>query len=170
MATHSLWRGHKKQVALRARNCPYYWIYWKRAGRLPAKRHQTNIKKKHTFYNREHTNKHLIEEATKVAYPNKPYKQVKLFSDYHKDKKIRLLGHVIRANQSDPLRQVSFMPGTINPLPTEGKRAGHPKQDWLFETKRLVWHKILEHPLTEPFTDNHEQCQDIFWSAKNYVF
>ena len=83
---------------------------------------------------------------------------------------MRLLGHVIRANQDDPLRQVSFMPGTINVLPVESKRAGHPKQDWIYETKKLVWHQVLEHPSNEAFTDSQNQCQDIFWAAKNYAF
>ena len=87
-----------------------------------------------------------------------------------KTKKTKLLGHVIRANQDDPLRQVSFLPGTITVLPIEGKRAGHPKEDWIYETKKLVWHKVLEHPLSEAFIDSHDHCQEIFWAAKKYVF
>ena len=33
------------------------------------------LNKTHTYWNRDHTNKHLIEEATKAAYPNKPWKK-----------------------------------------------------------------------------------------------
>ena len=43
-------------------------------------------------------------------------------------------------------------------------------ETWLLDTEKLVWHKILEHPIAEPFSDSYAQCQDIFWAAKNYVF
>ena len=53
-----------------------------------------------------------MEEATKAAYP-KPddNRKVQLFSIQHKERKAKLLGHIARADCSDPLRQLTFQAG-----------------------------------------------------------
>ena len=66
-----------------------------------------------THINRANTNKKVYEEATRIAYPKADdHRTVKPFSVYHADKKASLLGHILRAEDRDPLRQVTFQPGT----------------------------------------------------------
>ena len=80
-----------------------------------------------TFINRANTNANVYEEATKIAYPNAEDKRkVKPFSTYYADKKASLLGHILRASDDDPLRQVSFQPGTAYRVQYEKKRKGKP--------------------------------------------
>ena len=66
-----------------------------------------------TFINRANSNKAVYDKATRVAYPREGDQRVVLpFSEYHKKKKAKLLGHILRTDEDDPLRQVSFQPGT----------------------------------------------------------
>ena len=68
-------------------------------------------------------------------------KQLKPFSTEYKQRKIELLGHVIRAGEEDPMRKVTFQAGTIKDRGFAQRRVGRPKQQWLFEAKNLAWKK-----------------------------
>ena len=105
------------------------------------------LNKTHTYWNRDHTNKHLLDEATKAAYPNKPWKRIKLLSQFYQERKIKLMGHIIRANDNDPLRAVTFLPNSLTPIPWDAKkRPGRPKIDWIEETKKDIFHFATEWP------------------------
>ncbi len=50
------------------------------------------------------------------------------------------MGHIIRASNQDPLRAVTFSPGTLSVIPLDAKkRPGRPKLDWIEETKNDIW-------------------------------
>ena len=90
--------------------------------------------------NRANTNKKVYEAATQAAYPRvEDHRQVKPFSEYHKQKKANLLGHILRADAEDPLRQVSFQPGTAYRVEYGKKRIGKPRQNWIHQTKKYVY-------------------------------
>ena len=126
------------------------------------------LNKTHTYWNRDHTNKHLIEEATKAAYPNKPWKKIKLFSQFYQERKIKLMGHIIRASNSDPLRSVTFQPDTITPIPLDSKRrVGRPKIDWIEETKKEIWLTQLN---GHSYEGTAEQDDIITFAATNRLF
>ena len=44
-----------------------------------------------------------------------------LFSHYYNERRAKLLGHIARTTQQDPLRQISFQPNSVNRVPY-GKR------------------------------------------------
>ena len=93
-----------------------------------------------TFINRANSNKRVYQEATKTAFP-KPgdMREIKRFSEFHNERKARLLGHILRADNNDPLRQVSFQPGTAYRVQYGKKRVGKPKQNWIHQTKKYVY-------------------------------
>ena len=68
-------------------------------------------------------------------------KKLRPFSEDYKNRKIKLLGHVIRADNEDPMRKVTFLPNTIEEWGFAHRRVGRPKDQWLHETKKLVWEK-----------------------------
>ena len=68
-------------------------------------------------------------------------KKLRAFSEDYKYRKIKLLGHVIRAGDTDPMRKATFLPSTIKEWGTTHRRVGRPKDQWLYETKKLVWKK-----------------------------
>ena len=126
------------------------------------------LNKTHTYWNRDHTNKHLIEEATKAAYPNKPWKRIKLFSEFYLERKIKLMGHIIRAKDSDPLRAVTFLPNSLTVIPLDSKkRAGRPKIDWIEQTKQDIW---TAHLNSYGYASQEEQDNIIWFAAKHRLF
>ena len=122
----------------------------------------------HTYWNREHTNKYILELASKTAYQKKPYKQIKLFSEFQLERKIKLYGHIIRASDEDPLKHVTFNDDNLEINEWEGKRVGRPKQDWIWEAAQEVWSITLSKE--EPFTYDDEQVEIIKQAALHKVF
>ena len=61
-----------------------------------------------TFVNRSNANEHVSQKANEEIghTPGTPSK-IKLFSDLLKDRRVKLAGHILRSNNSDPLRRVS---------------------------------------------------------------
>jgi hypothetical protein len=62
-------------------------------------------------------------------------KRVEPFSVTYKARKLKLLGHVIRTGEGDPMRQVTFQDGTIQDKWSTTRRVGRPKHQWTQVTK-----------------------------------
>lgn len=90
-----------------------------------------------TAYNRENTNEKLLMEAEKQTG-----KRIKLASEIIRNKKLALLGHVVRADESDPMRQATLKKGEIIHLAPEKRRVGRPRAKWVEETARDAWEKL----------------------------
>ena len=60
-------------------------------------------------------------------------------SEAYLSRKMKLLGHVIRTGNEDPMRQVTFKEGCIKELKVGTMRVGKPKLDWLRQGKSQVW-------------------------------
>ena len=56
------------------------------------------------------------------------------FSDMWIHKKIKLLGHIIRSHNQDPMKQVLFEPYSLTPRIEHARRVGKPRAHWLIET------------------------------------
>ena len=50
-----------------------------------------------------------------------------------------LLGHILRASDDDPLREVTFQPSSAYRVEYGKKRVGKPKQNWIHQTKKYVY-------------------------------
>ena len=68
-------------------------------------------------------------------------KKLRAFSEDYKYRKTKLLGHVIRADNSDPMRKVTFAPNTVEEWGFAQRRVGRPKDQWLHEAKKTAWKK-----------------------------
>ena len=62
-------------------------------------------------------------------------KAVTKVSEYIMKQQNRLLGHVIRADPEDPLRQVIFPKNTFKLREILQRRVGKPRNDWTINTK-----------------------------------
>ena len=63
-----------------------------------------------TFINRRNTNKSLLEEASSIAYPSRcDRRKIIPCSEYHMNRRVKLLGHILRSNGDDRMRQISFL-------------------------------------------------------------
>ena len=68
-----------------------------------------------TFVDRSNTNTAVIQKASSIAYPdrNNP-RSIQLFSIHYNEKRAKLLGHIIRTSDADPLRQISLEARSAN--------------------------------------------------------
>ena len=64
----------------------------------------------------------------KLKEENKNHKGITSFEEALKAKRIKFLGHLIRAPNSDPTRAVTFEPNTAKPLGVLKRRIGGPKK------------------------------------------
>ena len=81
-----------------------------------------------TFIDRANTNMAVLQKASAIADPSaQDHRSVKLFSKLYNERRASLLGHIKRACDSDPLRQISFEPQTANRVQYGKKRCGRPR-------------------------------------------
>ena len=121
-----------------------------------------------THINRANTNKKVYEEATKVAYPKTDdHRMVKPFSTYYADKKACLLGHILRAADDDPLRQVTFQPGTAYRVEYGKKRIGKPRQNWIHQAKK---HAYVEKLHLFSYNETRAEDNQLLQNAVNRRF
>ena len=73
--------------------------------------------------------------------------EIRMFSSTRLQCKISLLGHIIRSEPNDPMRQVLFEKGTLIPRLEFCKRPGKPRQQWLSTTYADAYQTLnLPHP------------------------
>ena len=88
----------------------------------------------------------LLEQASSIAYPSRcDRRKIIPFSEYHMNRRVKLLGHILRSNGNDPMRQISFLPDSAHRVEYGTKRVGKPRQNWLHHTKKYVYENILGH-------------------------
>ena len=111
-----------------------------------------------TFINRANTNESVLQKANDVmgvAPGSMP--KVKLFSDLLKDRRVKLAGHILRSENSDPLRRVSYEPDSAETFRVAKRRIGGPRQLWTVYTNKYAWertHRGVEFENDE--NHNHE--------------
>ena len=104
------------------------------------------LQRNSTFIDRRNTNKSLLEETSSIAYPSRcDRRKIIPFSEYHMNRRVKLLGHILRSNGNDPMRQISFLPDSAHRVEYGTKRVGKPRQNWLHHTKKYVYENILGH-------------------------
>jgi hypothetical protein len=93
-----------------------------------------------TCIDRSNTNRAVVQKASSIAYPDTHgHRSVKLFSEHYNERRASLLGHIIRACDSDPLRQISLS----HRRQYGKKRCGRPRQNWLHFAKKYVYENKL---------------------------
>ena len=73
-----------------------------------------------------------------------PRKTTEKFSMAYRKRKLELLGHVVRAENDDPMRQVTLKKGSIRNSAAGTRRVGKPKLEWVHENRKIAWkqHRI----------------------------
>ena len=64
---------------------------------------------------------------------NDPHRKVKHFSDILDEKREDLAGYILRTADTDPLRQVTYEPGTATLKQIGKRRVGRPRQNWAYQ-------------------------------------
>ena len=126
-----------------------------------------------TFVNRANTNQAVFEQATEVRYGDKNRKEhteleMRSFSQYLHQKNADILGHIIRAEPTDPMRTVSLQPGTNIPRTHENRRVGRPRHHLLISTYERVWKALPQNCVLNDFKAGiRNNIQDVAGRAQN---
>ena len=112
-----------------------------------------------TYVNRAWTNQAVLHELSQRY----GYKHIRLSTKW-KHKKITLLGHIIRAESEDPMREVLFETGTFRPRVEHIRRVGKPRANWLIETYKDA-HTIIDNVTPFDINDIH-QIQTLHGKAQ----
>ena len=133
------------------------------------------LKLKTTFVDRRNTNERVFELANKAINTGAKKKtQIKSFSEYLQEKTTSLFGHVLRAKDEDPIREICFLHDTATPNTTKEKRRGRPKLNWVITQMHQVWPKVKQTqgiPENTKLNISNRVHQDhIRTAANDYVF
>ena len=99
-----------------------------------------------TYVDRTWTNDRVHEECSVAA--GKP---IWRFSEIYDRQRLKLFGHVLRADQSDPLHEVTFHPGTWTPRRLTKRRNGQPRKNWAAVMMEEAYEGILHYFNCGPF-------------------
>jgi len=104
------------------------------------------LKLKTTFIDRRNTNERVFELANKAINEgtkhNNKKRKIKSFSKYLEEKTTGLFGHVLRAPDTDPIRDICFLQNSATPNISGDKRRGRPKLNWVITQMHQVWGKV----------------------------
>jgi len=97
-----------------------------------------------TFINRDMTNNYVLQQAEIELNKDNvgPKRKVKMISDIIKQRQASFLGHVIRSEERDPMKMVSFGNEELNSLEDIQLRVGRPRKKWVHETMSRAWADI----------------------------
>ena len=133
---------------------------------------------KTTFYDRANTNQTSFETANQIIHNtrvpqegNNPInnKNIKQFSEMITHTKTKLVGHILRSNNEDPLRQCTYEIDTADPKHIGIRRRGGPRQNWTKHNHQHIWNnKLNQRSQYDP--NDTEQNLRILAAALNREF
>ena len=84
-------------------------------------------------------------------------------------RRIKFIGHILRADNNDPVRTVTFQPSTAKPVYPIKRRIGGPKKHWTWETLQMAWQLIHDNQ-APPLRKTNADMDKILEAARNRKF
>ena len=128
------------------------------------------LKLQHTFMDRNNTKKLIWDKANqalKNENPNAP--NIETMSETLGKRRIKFIGHILRADNNDPVRTVTFQPSTAKPVYPIKRRIGGPKKHWTWETLQMAWQLIHDNQ-APPLRKTNADMDKILEAARNRKF
>ena len=85
---------------------------------------------------------------------------IKRFTETLRQRRLTLLGHIIRADQGDPMRRITFQPTVrLEEFDNGKKRVGNPRHKWIDMTMSDAWETIRAPRSVITYSGNYMQKQ-----------
>ena len=117
-----------------------------------------------TFNTRSNTNEYVYNRANEVT--NAPsvgiHRKIKPLTEVLGERRLKLLGHVLRRDRQHPLHQAAFKTQSAVPRETEQRRVGRPRQFWTTANMEKAWNIITSKDVSVPkvpFNNTTEQYE-----------
>ncbi len=119
---------------------------------------------KPTFIDRSITNEEVLRLAnehcqTTALHQQGPKNKIKPVTEIIQQRRVTLLGHIIRSNPQDPMHQVTFANDEIETHAPWRRRVGRPRLKWIEETMKEAWSQIASN--FEPYSSTLQQRTKI---------
>ena len=126
---------------------------------------RTNLGIPPTHIDREWTNDKVMKKAneeagTNMIDPNETPKIKNVFSIIH-NKRLTLLGHILRSDANDPLREVTFENQNLKPLTPALKIVGRLRSKGIETTTKEAWQTMSD----DDFINSEAQRAEINMQA-----
>ena len=127
-----------------------------------------------TFVNRNNTNEFVYQQANDAleAPSVGPLRKIKPLTEILEDKRLKLLGHVLRRPRSHPQHQVTFDSFLARPKVPTLRRVGRPRKFWTTENMRKAWEIIQQADNAQPHVPfdpaNRTIRETLIAAARNY--
>lgn len=97
-----------------------------------------------TYIQCQNTNEYVYQCANKIVNGaiDGPTRKIKLLTEILEERKLRLLGHVLRRDRQHPLHQTTFSTTSAVPRETNYRRVGRPRQFWTTNNMEKAWEII----------------------------
>ena len=103
------------------------------------------LKMSTTYIDRTNTNQAEVYKRTNLEMGEGEDGIILPLSDILRDKRRKLLGHIIRKPRDHPQHQATFAARTLLPQQVEHRRVGRPRAAWTYETMKDCWLRHNEH-------------------------
>ena len=100
------------------------------------------IKMETTYVNRANTNQEVLKRGSEQIREGK---KIKMLSQVYTERKQLFLDKVAMADESDPIRRITFQDNSMEPIIHRPRRVGRPKAKWATEECKIIWDKIQQH-------------------------
>ena len=127
-----------------------------------------------TYIQRQNTNEYVYQRANEIVNGaiDGPTRKIKPLTEILEERKLRLLGHVLRRDRQHPLHQTTFSTTSAVPRETNYRRVGRPRQFWTTNNMEKAWEIIKREDTLQPqlFFDksNRAMRERIIEQAQQY--
>ena len=116
-----------------------------------------------TFIDRSNTNAEVFRRANLQVALRGQEQTIQSIQSTLQQRRIALVGHILRQDNDHPIRIVSFRSNSAAPFEVLHRRVGRPRKNWLQESLRMVWQTVREDE-TE-FSNAPDQFDNILQAA-----
>ena len=105
-----------------------------------------------TYIQRQNTNDYVYQRANEIVNgaTDGPTRKIKPLTEILEERKLRLLGHVLRRERQHPLHQTTFSTTSALPRETNYRRVGRPRQFWTTNNMEKAWEIIKREDPLQP--------------------
>ena len=96
-----------------------------------------------TYTKRENTNEEVCRRANAEARTDNA---IRPLSQVLQEKRIKLLGHIVRRPREHPQHQITFYTRSLIPRTVDKRRVGRPRLSWTHETMKVAWNLSQGYP------------------------
>ena len=118
-----------------------------------------------TYINRANTNEEVYRRANAEARTERENPILPL-SQVLREKRIKLLGHILRRPREHPQHQITFWTRSLIPRTVDKRRVGRPRLSWIHETMKVAWSLSQGYPFD---FQNREMRLNLKEMAQNRI-